>query len=358
MHVHQWLRKYEVDFEVPEVHCELLLSPTAEEVASDKELFDSAHYKPATYANFSSAALQWQQASSQDEDNIAYFFFVGHGLYDSSSDRQLLLLQDYLAPNAHAWAHCFTVEDFHRAMARRTDTVRARRQFYFVDACQTVINGPDFSRLGLPTHNVVLNSVLPPLLPREAPIFCATIPGHSTYGIRGDMSLYTKALLQHLKNDAADYRLRPDNTGLDWEVTTSSLQEKLVDTFSGPEGLSSRAFSSSSSEQPFPCLKGTQFDPRSPICRVMSPYVDVTINLYPEVARNNQTSIEFTDEYPPNERYSLPQASFQGRIPAGQHTLDVQSSHLGFVPARQNSQMVKGGRWAKTIHLRREGSSR
>ncbi|MEV0902445.1 caspase family protein [Actinoplanes sp. NPDC049802] len=169
----------------------------------------------AVHDNFSAAFRRWLSRCETDRDNVAIFYFCGHGWRHGD---QLLLLEDL-------------GEDPELVLANSVDlgVIRARMhltgprlQAYFVDACREV--PPDLALSGSrPKPLVDVPEPDGPLDVIDAPVFFSTAMGHPAFGDDGAVTPYTEGLIAALKGLGARRR------GGQWVVTASSLAMCLPD---------------------------------------------------------------------------------------------------------------------------------
>jgi hypothetical protein len=165
----------------------------------------------ATLANVKLAAASWADRLRTNKDNLAVFCFCGHGA--SLGDKAALLLEDFGQPGV----------DFDAAID--VDTLRgtmknspAVQQVYLFDCCRTkaddlyrneeiigtrVVSVPGFQR----GHTD---------RPQQFVLF-PTIDGEEAFGIKGEVSVFSRSIIDALTFAAAD-----GTTGV-WRTTTGSL---------------------------------------------------------------------------------------------------------------------------------------
>lgn len=171
---------------------------------------------PATFACAKQAIRSWKERGDSDSDNLIVFFFSGHGL--ARGLQVTLALEDYGIDPHQPLA---TAIDF-SGLYLGLDGCVARNQVFFVDACRVasaeLLNPSGFN--GDPIY-------YPPrdLQARHAPVFYATLPGATAYGIPGRPTLFTEALLKALDGAGSDdiprkgvWRIQTDclNRGIDF----------------------------------------------------------------------------------------------------------------------------------------------
>jgi Caspase domain len=197
----RWLMAEQVDDEIaPLGSVEVLASPNA--------TADAAIEAP-THTAVRAAVGRWYERCDADPDNVAMFFFSGHGCAQGGS--QFLLLEDLGESPLRFFANSIHLDDLVDGMARS----RAGTQCYFVDACREV---PDEI---LTMSTIQAEPLIQPYLTagfRDAPVVLSTLRGRPAFGTPGGSTLFTHALIQALSGSAAE-QPRPGC----WEVTTDRL---------------------------------------------------------------------------------------------------------------------------------------
>src|SRR5688572_2449547 len=90
--------------------------------------------EPATHANIDKSYAAWKTRCDSSVDNIAIFYFCGHGLGKGLD--QFLLVEDF-GKNANSpWADAISFDDSRIAFY----SCKAKTQLFFVDACREVTN--------------------------------------------------------------------------------------------------------------------------------------------------------------------------------------------------------------------------
>ncbi|MBC8873724.1 MAG: tetratricopeptide repeat protein, partial [Planctomycetes bacterium] len=171
---------------------ELLLSPSQQ---LRKPNGEEILIEPATFQNTRSAFERWDQRCDTSRQNVALFYFCGHGV---EKDILALLMQDFWSQNSNPWLEAVDFSSTYNGMA----VCQAQTQCYFIDTCREVItdvlNNLHFHPPALKATNAYESGV------RTAPILYATAFGRSAFGGDTDVSHFTKALLSVLKGEARD----------------------------------------------------------------------------------------------------------------------------------------------------------
>jgi hypothetical protein len=171
----------------------------------------------ATFENLEEAFKRWRQRLDRTAENVGLFFFSGHGFARVNLG---LLLEDLGEDSDEPFVQSFDFDKTWQAMNR----CAARRQYYFVDACQTTLS-----------HRDLLEDPWKPLwglqrskhaAPRTGGIFYASAPSSSAYGRKKSVSFFTKALLDGLKGQGS----QEDADGV-WVVRSDMLSAAINATF-------------------------------------------------------------------------------------------------------------------------------
>ena len=146
----------------------------------------------ATRPQVKDAYLRWRGEFTGDgaADHVAIFFFCGHGV---RRENQLLLCEDFGERREAMFDGAFSYERTYRAM----ESCHAGRQFFFIDACDVEL--PDRVKKQMLSDEAAPLSE-PKVLThdRKASEFRASAPGRPAHGEPGQVSYFTKAVLEGL----------------------------------------------------------------------------------------------------------------------------------------------------------------
>src|SRR5712692_10079652 len=173
---------------------ELLLSSASPRYWSSSRPID-VEVEPATMLNVKGAWDRWFTRCDRDEDNVAIFYFCGHGMKRTHLS---LLMEDFGENESRLLENAIDIDASHDGMA---STCKARVQCFFADACRQV----PYSELGKVTGDgrVLVDEDLATNLAEEAPRFYATLPADPAYGQSGRPTLFTLAVLDALRGTGA-----------------------------------------------------------------------------------------------------------------------------------------------------------
>lgn len=189
----------------------LLLSPSSLE----RETATIPDVLPATREHIERALGDWSDACSERPENVAVLYAAGHGIMISKDDGLIVLLEDFAHLPKNVLGHALDVPSIRRGMAGPT---MARRQFYFIDACQV---RPGFVRDTKLRGGVGFDEPAEPA-PDVSAMFASAAPGTLALGVPGEGTLFSSALVECLRQHA----LSPDDDGR-YCVSATSLGASL-----------------------------------------------------------------------------------------------------------------------------------
>ncbi|MFC0105575.1 caspase family protein [Kibdelosporangium aridum] len=190
----EWLMTHQAgDPAVPLGSVELLMSPPADGKAVVNGQDGVVTVAPPTLAAVREAFDRWFARCDTSEDNVAMFYFSGHGC---EQNEQFALLEDIGRDPLRFFANAINVNMLVEGMTR----CAAHTQCYFIDACRTVPHEVlELSRIASDaliqpyTHRPVRNVALIPSAAR----------GCDARGVKGGTTLFTDVLLEALSGGAA-----------------------------------------------------------------------------------------------------------------------------------------------------------
>ncbi len=176
-----------------------------------KPVFPGHNPEAATLSNIKKSYREWKKRCDSTPENVAIFFFCGHGL---DKGEHYLLAENFGEEPANPWEGSFAFD-----MTRRSFfSCKARTQLFFVDACRQVTS--DMLKTDLPA-----NPIDPPSLMAKDCAFNLTqkaaASNESAYGKKDEVSFYTKALIGALKGNAVN------NDFDDWRISTGTLSARM-----------------------------------------------------------------------------------------------------------------------------------
>lgn len=217
--IRSWLEGAASRLAVPLGSVRTLLSPSATELAADPSL---AQATGANYQEFFDAAQNWRRECESDPDNIAFFYFAGHGVQRTRSD-SVLLLSDFGDRPGNPLLRAVDVNNLFGGMASSTARpAMARTQLWFVDACRAFPGA--FANFQTLQATAVFEVELSEADERCAPVYFGAVPGGNAYSVPGDRTLFSMALLESLEHSGG---VKPVQGVPGWQVTTGSLLDGM-----------------------------------------------------------------------------------------------------------------------------------
>lgn len=184
---------------------EILLSPPP---GSDPEL-PGLNIENASLVNIQNAYYSWKDRCGQHEDNVALFYYCGHGF---QKKYQILLADDFGRIPQNPWLGAFNFDDTRDAFY----ACKANTPIFLVDACRQVTLGMLHDDLMVaPIENP---SLLNPEESKNHLTLKATASGQSAYGKIRQPTYFAQAVISGLDGLVA----KPDEND-DWIIETSCL---------------------------------------------------------------------------------------------------------------------------------------
>lgn len=206
-----WLLKEYRQSARPLGSIELLLSPSETWQFAPGA---SVPVEEATCVNITGAFNRWVKRCSRQPENLAFFYFCGHGLH---KDEQFLLPTDFGDPTfVNRWCNCVNFDSTQAGM----QACKAQTQVFFVDACRDTPAGM-FSNVNVGGDTLISPSGTNSA--RSSAVYYGASQGRQAYGPPNDVSYFGRAVIQCLKGSAS-----VNKGGADWVVTTTSLSSSLV----------------------------------------------------------------------------------------------------------------------------------
>jgi len=188
---------------------ELVLSPS-EQLPSRAGV--PVDVESATFQNIEDAFNRWVKRCSSHPDNIAFFYFCGHGLH---KDEQFLLPEDFGNPQfQNRWRNCINFDATRLGMR----ACKAQTQLFFVDACRET----PFGMLDqLKVEGKALASAAIGDSVKCSAAYYATTEGKQAFGPKDGVTYFGRAVKNCLNGLASVHSMGK------WVVTTYSLAKSL-----------------------------------------------------------------------------------------------------------------------------------
>jgi len=202
-----WILKNLYNPDAPLGSIELLLSPAGEYVQpQDGEQFP---VEGATMENIKTAFDRWYNRCNFHKNNVAIFYFCGHGL-EKIVGYPLLLAEDFGKNQLRLWENAIDFNSTYLGMAR----CQAKTQCYFIDACRQTpselqeIQEIRATALVHPSTSQKWGEVLK---------LFATHTSQKAYGLNDQITRFTDALINCLNGLGSEKQKKQ------WLVTTGKL---------------------------------------------------------------------------------------------------------------------------------------
>jgi hypothetical protein len=202
----------------------LLIAPSAIEAAAEPRLALWTGALP-TWSGIRRALREWRADVGAGRDEMALFYFGGHGIR-RSLEESILLAQDFGDPDGTALERAFRFSNVRSAMVPSPEFPDiGRDQFYFVDACRD--KPPALDTLDDTSTPKMFDLALNNLDYRRAPLYLSTPAGGVAAGKSGQQTFFVEALLWAL--DHASYRKETleDRIEDGWPIRAKSLSDGL-----------------------------------------------------------------------------------------------------------------------------------
>lgn len=313
-HIDDWLESAAERLAVPLGSRRVLLSPSARELNVNPGLTGTS---APELQGFREAALAWQRDCASHRDNVAFFYFAGHGVHRSQNDAALLL-QDFAKDAGDPLTYSVSVRELVEGMAPTPGFEEmARTQLWFIDSCQTLPPGFDPFQPFNPT--TVFRVGLPGFDDRCAPIYFSALPGAAAFAVPGEGTVFSRVLIECLEGAAAQ---RKGTEG--WKVTVgtllSAMQKVMVED---PRGEVQRIWGGgqvSEADRPIVALDGT-------------PEVRVELEIHPQT---DAGAVKLTVTDAAGNTVKVPNPlepnPYSCRWPAGVYGLGAEPPHDESVP--------------------------
>ncbi|RCR71261.1 caspase family protein [Larkinella punicea] len=206
-----WLISTHRNLDAPLGSIELLISPAGQYKSPNG---NNIPVEAATFSNIADAFDRWVARCDESKQNVALFFFCGHGLDYMTTT---LLTEDFGASSGRPWENAI---DFTTTYTGMIDC-QAETQIFFLDACREA-NKESLKSEGYKPRPLK-TSQKTQFPPRAAPIFKSSLQGGTADAIQEEVSFFTQELIRTLNNFGAE-----DQVEDFWRVTPESLSKGLM----------------------------------------------------------------------------------------------------------------------------------
>lgn len=204
---------------------ELLISPSPDDPnpGSNDEQFETA-----SFVNISRAYNDWKQRCDTNEDNVAIFFFSGHGVEKKD---HYLLAEDFGANSNNPWLMgSFSFNKTRSAF----HSCKASTQCFFIDSCRKI--NAQMLQQDLPDIPLDIPLLTTPDCKHDLTMKAAA-HNEAAYGPKKKPSFFTQSIIKALQGYAADKR------GAEWVVNTGDIATQIhniLRTVKSTEGYKQR----------------------------------------------------------------------------------------------------------------------
>lgn len=171
---------------------------------------------PPTFENIAREVGDWSDDVDTHEDNLAIFYFCGHGL--RIGETQILLAADFGSNRRAPFENAIDPELLANAMRKK----KARRQLYLIDACSTEVPFSESYRAVHP-RTIVQEARNENLARSEQCLIRASKLGTQAFGSASGPSLFMDAFLRAMKGAGA-----VSAPGRQWVINTDMLKLALT----------------------------------------------------------------------------------------------------------------------------------
>lgn len=227
-----WLEKHRDKLAAPVATIHLLLSPSQAELSAEPAMA-ALGVRRCTRDEFAADYQGWRAMLGPDD--LALFYFAGHGAHRSRRDGVLLLEDFNPDPTKGAiLGNAAEVSNLIDGLAPNpVQPVTAGKQLFFVDSCR--VEPKEFAKFedlrAEPLTQILKGAHAPPD-ERDLAVFYAAMPGEKAFAVPGERSLFCRALLRCLERDAAAPADHEDEFGqVPWVISADSIHVALRDHF-------------------------------------------------------------------------------------------------------------------------------
>ena len=173
----------------------------------------------ATLPAVRQAVKDWMARAGRNAENMAVFYFCGHGLSFGEAENSVLL-EGFGSDATNPMADAVWIDGLRMGVMRHC---AAKYQVYLIDACRTPPAAAFLETFGGAETGdpLVAAGVSRKLRDKVAPVYFATSLLSPAYGVPDQPSLFTQGLLQSMRGPAS--RDRDDH----WEVQVPALAEGI-----------------------------------------------------------------------------------------------------------------------------------
>jgi caspase domain-containing protein len=225
--VYQWLAANQLRLPLKSVR--LLLSPSQRELEAEPALrtltvpdAQQTTVPRASRATFEGAVRAWRRDAAQNPDDMALFYFAGHGL-QRVVDEGVLLFDDFLEADHPPLSKCALVGNLRAGLTPSVSIPKvANTQFFFLDCC--LLQPEALARFANPQVPDIFGiEATGPVDRRESVVLFSTLNRAMSIGRDGQPSHFAGSLLSAFEQ-AAEEPVEIDGLGTVWPVTAQTIK--------------------------------------------------------------------------------------------------------------------------------------
>ncbi len=182
-------------------------SPTEPDAGSPGEAFEDP-----TFANISQRYNEWRALCDQDPDNVAVFFFSGHGV---EKNDHYILPSDFGSNEVNPWLSSIGFDKTRRGFHQCS----AKTQCFFIDSCRQIT--ADMLQQDLPEIHIENPNFFAKDCEHDLTVKAAA-HNEQAFGPPNEPSYFTQAVIRALSGDAAT-----KDAG-QWTVNSSEISTKKI----------------------------------------------------------------------------------------------------------------------------------
>lgn len=174
---------------------------------------------PARMSKVERAVNEWMARASRNPDNIAIFYFCGHGVAFGEAENSLLL-EGFGGKQTNPMSDAIAFDEMRLGLLRHCE---ANHQIHLIDACRTPPTKQFTELYGnrVTGNPIAVAGLSLGLRGKIAPIFFAAGLASTAYGDPDKPSLFTEGLLQSMRGTAS--RNKADQ----WSIQVNALAEGI-----------------------------------------------------------------------------------------------------------------------------------
>lgn len=192
----------------------------------------------ANMASVRQGIIDWKGRSSRNPENMAIFYFCGHGMQMSASESSLLM-EDFGSDHADPMQHAIAFASMRLGLQAQC---AAKHQVHFIDACRTHPTDAFLDTYGADSagQRVIAGALSSAIRRRLSPVFFATGLLSAAYGQPGQPSIFMQGMLKCFRGvgsreNVDRYEVIPEAIGEGINKCVESLAFSKVPQYCQPQ---------------------------------------------------------------------------------------------------------------------------